>query len=357
MRTAIIGLPMVGKTSLFTILTGVHESTRVGAMEARIGMTKVPDARLTALAAIFNPPKVTYATVEYLDVPALTKEALANPSYVGSLRQVDALAHVLSVFDSDTVPHEKGSVDPVRDAEDLDVELLLNDLVVVEKRLERLDKDRKKLKDPKLDQEFELLERFKKALGDTIPLRNLEITAEEEKLIRGFQFLSLKPMLYVLNVGEEDAPKLAEVEAHYRDGALANRPKTAVTAIAGQIEAELAALGADEAKELLSSYGLTQPGLERLINATYSLLGLMSFLTAGDTEVRAWTVEKNSKAPQAAGAIHTDMEKKFIRAEVVSWKDLVELNGYPGVREKGLLRLEGKEYIVKDGDVLVIRHS
>jgi hypothetical protein len=164
-------------------------------------------------------------------------------------------------------------------------------------------------------------------------------------------------MLYVLNAGEEDAPKLAAVEAKYREGALGNRPRTAVTAIAGKIEAELAELGAEEAKDLLSSYGLTEPGLERLINATYSLLGLMSFLTAGDTEVRAWTVEKGSKAPQAAGAIHTDMEKKFIRAEVVHWKDLVDLGGYPGVREKGLLRLEGKEYIVKDGDVLVIRHS
>jgi ribosome-binding ATPase len=357
MRTAIIGLPMVGKTSLFTILTGVHEATRVGQMEARIGMTKVPDPRLAELAKLFNPPKLTYATVEYLDVPALTKEALANPSYVGSLRQVDALAHVLRVFESDTVPHEKGSVDAVRDAEDLDVELLLNDLVVVEKRLERLDKDRKKLKDPKLDQEYALLERFKAALTDTIPLRNLEISADEEKLVRGFQLLSLKPMLYVLNVGEEDAAKMAEVEAKYRSGPLGNRPQTAVTAVAGKIEAELAELSPEEAKDLLESYGLKEPGINRMIDATYSLLGLMSVLTAGDTEVRAWTIPIGSKAPQAGGAIHTDLEKKFIRAQVVNWKDLCELGGYPGVREKGLLRLEGREYVVQDGDVIEIRHS
>ena len=348
---------MVGKTSLFTILTGVHEATRVGQMEARIGMTKVPDARLPELAKLFDPPKITYATVEYLDVPALTKEALANPSYVGSLRQVDALAQVLRVFDSDTVPHEKGSVDAVRDAEDLDVELLLNDLVVVEKRLERLDKDRKKLKDPKLDVEFALLERFKAALTDTIPLRNLEITAEEEKLVRGFQLLSMKPMLYVLNVGEEDAAKMAEVEARYRSGPLGNRPKTAITAVAGKIEAELAELSPEEAKDLLESFGLSEPGLDRLINATYTLLGLMSFLTAGDTEVRAWTIPIGSKAPQAGGAIHTDLEKKFIRAQAVNWKDLCDLGGYAGVREKGLLRLEGKEYVVQDGDVIEIRHS
>lgn len=348
---------MVGKTSLFTILTGVHEATRVGLMEARMGVTKVPDPRLEALAAIFNPPKITQATVEYLDFPALTKEALANPSYVASLRQVDALAHVLRVFPSDTVPHEKGSVDPIRDAEDLDIEMLLNDIVVIEKRLERLEKDRKKIKDAKLDQEYDLLVRFKKTLEENVPLRNLELTADEDKLIRGFNFLSLKPLLFVLNIGEEDAGRLAAVEEEFRQGPLGNRPRTAITAVCGKIEAELAELGAEEAKELLESYGITETGMQRLITATYSLLGLMSFLTAGDTEVRAWTVPKNSKAPQAAGAIHTDMEKKFIRAEVVNWKDLVDLGGYPGVREKGLLRLEGKEYIVKDGDVLVIRHS
>jgi GTP-binding protein YchF len=357
MKTAIIGLPMVGKTSLFTILTGVHEATRVGLMEARVGITKVPDARLDALAKIFEPPKITHAVVEYLDFPAISKEALRDPSYLGSLRVADALAHVLRVFQSDTVPHEKGSVDPLRDLDDVETELILSDLVVVEKRMERLDKDRRKAKSPELDREFALLERCKAALEGNAALRTLELSSDEEKLIRGFQFLSQKPILFVLNIGEEDAGRMHEIEEEYRKGPLAGRAGTAVTAICGKIEAELAELSAEEAKEYLASYGLKESGLERLIKATYALLGLMSFLTAGETEVRAWTIPMNSRAQNAAGAIHSDFEKKFIRAEVVNWQALIEHGGYPGVREKGLLRLEGKEYVVKDGDVLVIRHG
>jgi GTP-binding protein YchF len=357
MKTAIIGLPMVGKTSLFTILTGVHEAARMGSLEARVGITKVPDARVDALAKLYQPPKITYATVEYFDFPSISKEALRDPSYLASLRVADALAHVLRVFESDTVPHEKGSVDLLRDFEDVEVELMLSDLVVVEKRMERVDKDRKKIKSPDLDQEFALLERLKTELEANRPLRGLEYNAEEEKRIRGFQFLSQKPMLCVLNLGEKDAGRLHEVEEEYRKGPFAGRKNTAVTAICGQIEAELAELKPEEAKELLSSYGLKESGMERLISATYSLLGLMSFLTAGETEVRAWTIPIHSRAVNAAGAIHSDFEKKFIRAEVVNWQALIDHDGYPGVKEKGMLRLEGKEYIVKDGDVLVIRHS
>jgi GTP-binding protein YchF len=357
MKTAIVGLPMVGKTSLFTILTGVHEAARVGSLEARIGVTKVPDIRLDELAKIFSPPKITHATVEYLDFPAISKEALRDPSYLASLRVVDAMAHVLRVFESDTVPHEKGSVDPLRDFEDVEMELILSDLVVVEKRMERVDKDRKKTKSPDLDKEFALLERLKVELEANRPVRGLEFTDEDEKRIRGFQFLSQKPVLCVLNLGENDASRLHEIEEQYRQGPLAGRPHTAVTAICGKIEAELAEVSPEEAREYLTSYGLKESGLERLISATYALLGLMSFLTAGETEVRAWTIPMNSPAVKAAGAIHSDFEKKFIRAEVVNWKALIEHEGYPGVREKGLLRLEGKEYIVKDGDVLVIRHG
>jgi ribosome-binding ATPase len=357
MKTAIVGLPMVGKTSLFTILTGVHEAARVGSLEARVGVTKVPDARLDALAKIFQPPKITYATVEYLDFPSISKESLRDPSYLASLRVVDALAHVLRVFESETVPHEKGSVDPLRDFEDVEIELILSDLVVVEKRMERVDKDRKKIKSPDLDAEFALLEKLKAELEANRPLRGLEFSGEDEKRIRGFQFLSQKPMLVVLNLGENDASRLHEIEEQYRNGPFANRKGTAVTAICGKIEAELAELPPEDAQEYLKSYGLKESGLERLISATYSLLGLMSFLTAGETEVRAWTIPMNSTAQKAAGAIHSDFEKKFIRAEVVNWKALIDHDGYPGVREKGLLRLEGKEYIVKDGDVLVIRHG
>jgi hypothetical protein len=357
MKTAIIGLPMVGKTSLFTILTGVHDATRVGGLEARVGIARVPDARLDALAKIFEPPKITHATVEYLDFPSVSKEALRDPSYLASMRVADALAHVLRLFPSDTVPHEKGSVDPLRDLEDVEMELILSDLVVVEKRLERLDKDRKKTKSPELDREFALLERCKATLEQNVALRTLELSGDEEKTVRGFQFLSQKPMLFVLNIGEEDVSRMHEIEGEYRKGPLAGRTRTSVTAICGKIEAELAELSPAEAREYLASYGLKESGLERLIAATYSLLGLMSFLTAGETEVRAWTIPMQSHAVKAAGAIHSDFEKKFIRAEVVNWQALIDHGGYPGVREKGLLRLEGKEYIVKDGDVLVIRHG
>ncbi len=357
MKTAIIGLPQVGKTSLFTILTGVTEVARIGSLATRVGVAKVPDARVEALSQVFQPDKMTHAVVEYLDTPAISKEALRDPGFMASLRVVDAFAHVLRLFSDEAIPHEFGSIDPLRDAENLETELILSDLIVAEKRLEKVDKDRKKMKAPELDQEFEVLTRAKALLDSGRPLRELELSADEEKRIRGFQFLSQKPMLYVLNLGENDAPRLHQIEQEYRSGPLGGRPRTAVTAVCGKIEAELAELAGDEAKEYLASYGLTESGLERLISATYSLLGLMSFLTAGETEVRAWTIPINSPAVKAAGAIHTDFEKRFIRAEVVNWKALIDSGGYPGVKEKGLLRLEGKDYIVRDGDVLVIRHG
>ena len=357
MKTAIIGLPMTGKTSLFTILTGVHQETRIGSTAARTGVAKVPDARLDELSRLFEPAKTTYATVEYVDMPSISKENLRDPSYLASLRVVDAYAHVLRLFADETVPHEKGSVDPVRDLEDVETELILSDLVVVEKRLERLDKDRKKIKNPELDREFELLVRCKELLEENRPLRQLQLDADGEKRLRGFQFLSQKPVLYVLNLGEEDAPKLRQREREYREGPLAGRAHTSVTAVCGKVEAELAELPREEQRDYLASYGLQESGLERLISATYALLGLMSFLTAGEDECRAWTIPMNSHAVKAAGAIHSDFEKKFIRAEVLNWKSLIDLGGYAGARDKGQLRLEGKEYIVKDGDVLVIRHG
>ncbi len=356
MKTAIIGLPMVGKTSLFKILTGVGEDTRVGVMEARQGVTRVPDDRLEALAKVFEPPKVTHATMDYLDFPSISKEALRNPSYLASMRVADALAHVVRVFEDPTVPHEKGSVDPMRDIEDVDIELVLSDLAVIEKRLERLERDRKKVKDPNLDREAELLARAKEMLEDNRPLRELELPDEDEKRIRGFQFLSQKPILYVFNIGEEDAARLHEVEQEFA-AKVGERRATAVTAIGGKIEAELAEMEPEDAQEFMASYGLAESGLERMIAAGYRLLGLMSFLTAGETECRAWTIPIGSTAVTAAGAIHSDFEKKFIRAEVVNWKTLIDQGGYVGTKQKGLLRLEGKEYIVQDGDVLVIRHG
>jgi GTP-binding protein YchF len=357
MKTAILGLPMTGKTSLFTILTGVHESGRVGTMETRIGITKVPDPRLEALAKVFAPPRTVHATIEFVDFPSISKEALREASYLASLRVADAIAHVVRLFEDETVPHEKGDINPRRDIDDVDMELVLSDLVVVEKRLERLEKDRKKIKDPNLDREYELLVIAKEKLENGEPLRAWQLAPADEKLLRGFQFLSQKPILYVLNLGEADASKLSEIEAKWGAELLAGKANAGVTAVCGKIEAELAELSPEEAAEYMTSYGLPGSSLGRLITAMYHLLGLMSFLTAGEDEVRAWTIPLNSTAVKAAGAIHSDFEKKFIRAETVNWQYLVDHNGYGGLREKGLLRLEGKDYIVKDGDVLVIRHS
>ena len=357
MRTAIIGLPQVGKTSLFTILTGQAHSSRMGAAAVQIGMAAVPDARLEYLAEIFEPSKVTHATVEYVDMPALSKESLADASYIGALRLADAFLHVLRLFEEDSVMHIEGTLDAKRDWQNLELELLLNDLVVVEKRLERVEKDIGRVKNPDLQHERDLLLQCKEALEADRPLRELALSAEEEKRMRGFQFLSAKPMLLVLNLGESQADRLEEIEKQYEEQWLGSQPNVAMTAVCGGIEAEIAELPVDEAQEYMTSYGLKQSGLERLIHATYSLLGLMSFLTASENEVRAWTIPKNTPAVKAAGTVHTDFEKKFIRAEVIPWRKLVERNGYSGARAHGELRLEGKEYVVQEGDVLLIRHG
>ena len=359
MRTAIIGLPQVGKTSLFTILTGQAQarSSRMGAASVQLGIAKVPDARLDRLAEIFEPPKVTHATVEYVDMPALSKESLADAGYIGALRVADAFLHVLRLFEEETVMHIEGTLDAKRDWQNLELELLLNDLVVIEKRLERVEKDMGRIKNPDLPKERDLLLKCKEALEVDKPLRELDLDDDEMKRLRGFQFLSAKPMLLVLNMGEGQADRLGEIEKEYAAEWLGSKPNVALTAVCGSIEAEIAELPADEAREYMAGYGLEQSGLERLIQASYSLLGLMSFLTAGETEVRAWTIPKETKAVKAAGAIHTDFEKKFIRAEVIQWEKLVERKGYPGARDHGELRLEGKEYVVQDGDVLVIRHG
>lgn len=357
MKTAIIGLPQAGKTALFTVLTGVHEAARMGSLAVRVGVTKIPDQRLEAVAGLYPRAKVTHATLEYLDCPAISKEALRDPGYLASLRLADAFAHVLRAFEDDRVPHEMGSVDPRRDLEHVETELILSDLVVVEKRLERLEKDRKKIKDPELDREHEALERARVQLEAGAPLRQLSLGAEEEKRLRGFQFLSQKPVLCVLNLGEADAPRLHELESEFRERVLAGRARMAVAGICGRIEAELAELAPEEAQEYLASYGLEEGGLARLVSATFSLLGLISFITASEPEVRAWTLAAGSTALKAAGTVHTDFETRFIRAEVIPWEALVREGGYAGAREKGRLRSEGRDYVVRDGEVVLIRHG
>jgi ribosome-binding ATPase len=354
MQTGIIGLPQVGKTTLFRILTKAHVDAK-GGQASHVGIAKVPEPRLGELAKLYNPKKITYATVQYVDLAGVQKERTRES--LASLRDVDAIAHVIRVFEDPTVPHSEGSIDPLRDATNLDLELILSDHEQITKRLERVDKDLRKKKDPLLELEKAVLEKCKAHLEAEKPLRELELTAEERKPIGGFLFLSQRPMLYVLNLGDDEAAEMDKAIEKHKLAALEGRPNTAVVAVCGRLEAELAEMEEKEAVELLASYGLKEPGLNRLIRATYDLMGLISFFTAGEPEVRAWTIRKGSTAVKAAGEIHSDIEKGFIRAEVVRCEDLLAAGSIPAAKEKAQVRLEGKEYLVQEGDVILFRHS
>ena len=360
MKTGIIGLPQVGKTSLFRILTKANLSEHAfsNPREAHVGIAKVPDERLDRLAALYDPKKLTHASVEYVDVGAIGQEALKETAYIGHLRQVDALIHVLRAFENDAIPHV-GRIDPLRDVKNVEFDLMVSDLGQIEKRLERLEKDLKKMRSPDLEKENELLIKAKAHLETEKPLREMEMSAENKKRIRGFMFLSEKPMLYVLNISEstELGKDLEDAVAKYNLSEVAARPNAGASAICGKVEAELAEMSDEDAAEFLSSYGLKESGLSRLIRKSYHLLGLISFFTAGEDECRAWTIPANSRAQNAAGAIHTDLEKHFIRAETIRWDQLLEAGSEANARAKGTLRLEGKDYIVQDGDVMHIRHS
>jgi ribosome-binding ATPase len=355
MQAGIIGLPQVGKTTLFRILTRAHLEGKSGAQATHVGVAKVPEPRLVELAKLYNPKKISYTTVQYVDLGGMQKER--NRDALASLREVDTIAHVIRVFEDPSVPHAEGSIDPVRDATNLELELILSDHDQIVRRLERVDKDLKKKHDPALVFEKNVLEKCKAHLEAEKPLRELELTAEERKPIGGFLFLSARPVLYVLNVGDDEAAELDTAVERHKLGTLQGRPNSAVVAVCGRLEAELAEMDEQEAAELLASYGLKEPGLNRLIRATYDLMGLIQFFTAGEPEVRAWTIRKGSTAVKAAGAIHSDIEKGFIRAEVVRWNDLLAAGSVAAAREKGQVRLEGKEYVVQEGDVILFRHS
>lgn len=360
MKTGIIGLPQVGKTSLFRILTKarLEEHGYSNLREAHIGVARVPDERLEKLSALYSPKKTTFATVEYVDVAAIGQEALKESAYLGNLRNVDALIHVLRAFEDESIPHV-GPIAPLRDIKNVEFDLMVSDLEQIEKRLERVEKDLRKMRSSELEHEHALLLRSKESLEKEQPLRELEMTPEEKKLIKGFMFLSQKPMLYVLNVGEsgELGKDLETAVSRFKLNEVAHRPNAGATAICGKVEAELSEMDDEEAADFLSSYGLKESGLVRLIRKSYELLGLISFFTAGEDECRAWTVAAGARAPQAAGVIHTDLEHHFIRAETIRWDNLLDAGSEAAARAKGTLRLEGKEYVVQDGDVLHIRHS
>lgn len=359
MKTGIIGLPQVGKTSLFVMLTKQSAAHRSGnPREAHLGLTKVPDNRLDRLAVLYNPKKLIHASVEYSDVAALSREALKETAFAANLRNVDALAHVVRAFDDPSIA-QVGAIDPLRDIKNIDLDLIVNDLGQVEKRIERVEKDLKKMKTAELEKENDLLKRAIVQLEKELPLREMEIAPEDKKRIRGFMFLSEKPILYVLNIGESSTldKDLEEAITKYGVAEVASRPNTGALAVCAKVEAELTEMSDEDAAEFLASYGLKESGLVRLIRKTYELLGLISFFTVGEDECRAWTVERGSKAVEAAGAIHTDLSKHFIRAETIHWDQLLEAGSEAEARARGTLRLEGKEYLVKDGDVMHIRHS
>lgn len=342
---------------MFRILTRARVETRSAPNQAHVGIARVPDARVARLAEAFKPKKITYATIEYVDIGGIQKDREKNSASLVPLREADALAHVVRLFENPAVPHEGGSLDALRDIESVEIELMLYDLEQASRRMERVEKDLKKKKETVLELELALLTRCRQALESEKPLRELEFKPEELKMLTGFEFLTRKPMLYVLNLGDEEAHEIGGVIEKYHLEKLAGKPQTAVVPFCGKIEAELAELDDAEAAEMMNAYGLAESGRDRLIQASYRLLGLISFLTCGEPECRAWTIERGMNAQKAAGAIHSDIEKNFIKADVVNWEDLLAAGSFAVARERAQVRLEGKEYIVQDGDVILFRHG
>jgi len=360
MIVGLIGLGLSGKTTIFNAVTRGNAEvsgfqTQKGAFNR--GRVLVPDPRVDWLSTLENSKKKTFAEVEYIDVAGFSgeKEASVENEIPQVLRECDALAHVVRGFANDEVLHPKGSVNIKRDIETLEEELVFADLLLIEKRIEKVEKQAKLVKDDKVRHEYEVLKKVKEALETNQALRATDLTADELKAIRGFQFLSLKPLLVVINIGEEDLPRLAELNAEY--AALSQRPNTDFAVVCGKIEMELAQLSDDDRQSFMADLGVKESALDLLIKKSYDLLGLISFLTAGEKESRAWTVRKGSTAPTAAGVIHADLERGFIRAEVVHYDDLKRHGSQAEAKKHGLVRLEGKNYIVQDGDVILFRFN
>ena len=356
-KAGIIGLASVGKSTLFQLLTGAAPAPLGGRPEPRLGMARVPDARVEGLSQIFKPKKKALATVDYVDVPGVGKGEGSALVDLPALRGVDALVHVVRAFESDLVPHPDGSVDPLRDAKMLDLELILADLGAVERRLERLEANIKKGNKAEDVAERALFAKMKDSLEAERPLREIELTDDERRRSRNYSFLSEKPVLLAVNVGEERVRSAGEYLESSGLADFAKRPGFALCPVSAPIEAEMADLSPEDAQAFRQDLGLKEPGLDRVIQSSYALLGLISFLTAGEDECRAWTIRRGTRAPVAAGTIHSDIERGFIRAEVVSYLDLVAAGSLAACREKGTLRLEGKEYEVRDGDVINFRFN
>jgi GTP-binding protein YchF len=353
MKLGIIGLSQSGKTTVFNALTRGHQplTTSGGRFDVHTGVVDVPDKRVDGLSDMFKPKKTIYAKVTYADIAGLEgSQSAISGQLLNLLSQMDGLLHVVRSFEDANVPHTSGNVDPQRDIATMDAELLLNDMIAVERKLERLEDERRKgggREKLVIDREITLFERFKQALSDEVPLREIELTAEEEKTLYGFGFLTRKPMLVLLNLHE--GQEMPPVEYSH--------PRCDLVALQGKLEMEIAQLDPADAEDFMAEYGITELGLARVIRLSYGLLGLISFFTVGPDEVRAWTLQHGSSAYEAAGEIHTDLQKGFIRAEVIPYDELISLGGLPEAKVKGRLRLEGKEYVVNDGEIVHIRFN
>ena len=357
MKLGIVGLPNVGKSTLFNAMTGAGVEVAgypFTTKDANVGIVPVPDERLRVLTEMFDSAKTVYTTIEFIDMPGLVSGAsrgdgLGN-KFLGTIREVAAIVHIVRCFDEDNVLHVSGGVDPARDVETVNLELIFADIEVLERRI---DKTKKALKGDKgLEKELALLERILAALNEFIPARLVEFDEDERAFVNTLDLLSFKPVIYAANIGDNEAGNADENIYVKAVREIAESEGSDVIAIAAKVEAEIAELDDEERELFLTELGIEEAGLDKLIKASYNLLDLISFLTAGKPESRAWTIKRGMKAPQAAGKIHSDIERGFIRAETIAYEKLVECGGMVQAKEKGFVRSEGKEYVVKDGDVI-----